>query len=113
MTQPPSYPANGALSGKAQKVKVDILNREFAVACTPNEKPALLEASKILDGRIRKLRSQGASTSQFDQLLVVVALNLCHELQSRAPANENAAVDGLNDTKIQQLIDKIDHALSE
>ena len=35
---------------KAQKVTVDILNREFAVACTPAEKPALLEAAKLLDG---------------------------------------------------------------
>ncbi|HEY7774299.1 MAG TPA: cell division protein ZapA [Marinagarivorans sp.] len=112
MNQPPSKPATTTSGGQAQKVKVDILNREFAVACTPNEKPALLEAAKILDGRIRKLRSQGASTSQFDQLLVVVALNLCHELHHQMPAdtdNNDAADVG----KIKQLIDKIDHALSD
>ena len=103
---------------KAQKVKVDLLNREFAVACTPAEKPALVEAAKILDQRIRKLRSQGASTSQFEQLLVVVALNLCHELQHEQKNNDGAPPtpdkqDPQNDDKIQQLIDKIDQALSD
>ena len=112
MSQPPLKPATAASGGQAQKVKVDILNREFAVACTPNEKPALLEAAKILDGRIRKLRSQGASTSQFDQLLVVVALNLCHELHQQTPTHtDNTAPTDAG--RIKQLIDKIDHALSD
>ena len=97
---------------RAQKVKVEILNREFAVACSPEEKPALIDAAKLLDGRIRKLRSQGISTSQFEQMLVVVALNLCNELNSirsrtSAPATPYAGDD------IQRLINKIDKVLKD
>lgn len=98
---------------KAQKVTVDILNREFAVACTPAEKPALLEAAKLLDERARKLRSQGVTTSQFDQLLVVVALNLCHELKSTGPTVNGAPKTPEASDKIQHLIEKIDQVLSE
>jgi cell division protein ZapA len=108
--------ANDRPNTRAQKVRVDILNREFAVACSPDEKPALIEAAKLLDGRIRKLRSQGVSTSQFEQLLVVVALNLCHELKNgkgkvnsaEPPLANNLAVAGKD---IQRLIDKIDQVL--
>ena len=100
-------------SDRAQKVTVDILNREFAVACTPSEKPALLEAAKLLDERARKLRSQGASTSQFDQLLVVVALNLCNELKNNAPTNNGKDATLENPQRIKQLIDKIDQVLDE
>ncbi len=97
---------------RAQKVTIDILNREFAVACSPAEKPALLKAAKLLDERTRKLRSQGVSTSQFDQLLVVVALNLCNELNgSGASQTENKAPQGHH--KIQHLIEKIDNVMSE
>lgn len=98
---------------KAQKVTVDILNREFAVACTPAEKPALLEAAKLLDERARKLRSQGVTTSQFDQLLVVVALNLCHELKNTASKEGGAPKSIESGNKIQSFIDKIDQVLSE
>ncbi len=98
---------------RAQKVQVSILGREFAVACTPNEKTALQHAAKTLDERLKTLRSQGSGAAcNFDQLLVVVALNLCNELNaSSAPGNDKSKP--LSAHKLRALMDKIDNALTE
>lgn len=104
--------------------KVSILDREFAVACGTGEKPALLKAARMLDQRMRALRNQGASTRSFDQLLVVVALNLCNE-QNTIPATSTSSstsaessksdanmADAISADTVERLIKKIDEALS-
>ncbi|WP_054112703.1 cell division protein ZapA [Marinagarivorans algicola] len=97
---------------RAQKVPVSILGREFAVACTPNEKAALQHAAKTLDERLKTLRSQGSGAAcNFDQLLVVVALNLCNELNV-SNARSGETTQPLPRHKLQALMDKIDSALN-
>lgn len=98
---------------RAQKVQISLLGREFAVACTPNEKAALLQAARTLDERLKTLRTQGSGAAcNFDQLLVVVALNLCNELELKK-TNVLASNNGLNAEDIQTIIRKIDSALTE
>lgn len=99
-------------STKAQKVQVTLLGRDFYVACTPAEKSALQKAAKALDEKLRALRSQGSGAAcNFDQLLVVVALNLCDELASQTP--QGLTQDQISDAKsLNSMIKKIDHAMS-
>lgn len=98
-----------------QKAQVTVLNREFAVACAPSEREALLRAAKQLDATLRRLRSQSHTSSAFDQLLVVAALNLCAEnsqlqvaLNQQPDTPEQSNEDR---ARIQKMIGAIDQLL--
>ncbi len=104
--------------------RITILNREFDIACHRDEKPALRRAADFLDQEMRSLRDQGASVRSFDQLLVVVALNLYHQAQ-RPPtpmsetngatahsANAQHERNSLSAKTLERLIQKIDEAMS-
>ncbi|HVF35194.1 MAG TPA: cell division protein ZapA [Candidatus Saccharimonadia bacterium] len=62
-----------------QPIAVSILDREFLVACTPEERPGLVAAAALVDGRMRELRA-AARTASADRIAVMAALNFAHEL---------------------------------
>jgi cell division protein ZapA len=91
-----------------KRVSVQILDKEFQVACKPTEKDALLLAAKELDARMRKVRSTGAIIG-IDRIAVMVALNLCHELQQHR--EEQAQAVETNE-QLSRLADKLERALT-
>jgi cell division protein ZapA len=60
-------------------VTVRILDREYLVACKPEEREGLIGAAQLLDSRMREVRN-GNRMAGIDRLAVLVALNLAHEL---------------------------------
>ena len=62
-----------------EPVAVNILDREFLIACTPEERPGLLAAARYLDGKMRDVRN-GARSAGLDRIAMLAALNICHEL---------------------------------
>ena len=60
-------------------VGVRILDREYLVACAPDERDGLLAAAHLLDGRMREIRA-GNRMAGIDRIAVLAALNLAHEL---------------------------------
>jgi cell division protein ZapA len=74
----------------AQPVKVNILGREFLVACPEDEKRSLLESASYLNDRMREIRDSGKIVG-IDRIAVMAALNITHEmLQARASAGESS-----------------------
>jgi cell division protein ZapA len=65
---------------KNPPVIVRILDKDYQVACPPEERKALLQAAEELDERMREIRSSGSIVG-LDRIAVMAALNLCHELQ--------------------------------
>ncbi|HEX7342434.1 MAG TPA: cell division protein ZapA [Rhodanobacteraceae bacterium] len=63
----------------SEPVSIKLIDREFLVACEPEERDGLLEAAAFLDARMRKLR-QAAKTPGFDRLAVLAAVDIAHEL---------------------------------
>jgi cell division protein ZapA len=63
----------------AQPVSVSILDREYMVACTPEERAGLISAAAHLDGKMREIRN-AARTASVDRIAVLAALNIAHEL---------------------------------
>lgn len=63
----------------AEPVKVAILDREFLVACPPEERAGLLESARILSERMREIRDSGKIVG-MDRIAVMAALNLTHEM---------------------------------
>ena len=60
-------------------IGVRILDREYLVACPPEEREGLQSAANLLDGRMREIRS-GNRMAGIDRIAVLAALNLAHEL---------------------------------
>lgn len=63
----------------SEPVAVRILDREYLVACGPDERDGLTSAATLLDSRMRELRS-GNRMAGIDRIAVLAALNLAHEL---------------------------------
>ncbi len=63
----------------SEPVSVSILDREFLVACRPEERAGLLEAARYLDTKMREMRNN-ARTAPLDRIAILAALNISHEL---------------------------------
>ncbi|HET6546389.1 MAG TPA: cell division protein ZapA [Rhodanobacteraceae bacterium] len=62
-----------------EPVAIRILDREFLIACSPDERAGLTEAASFLDGRMRDVRAR-AHGAALDRIAVLTALNLAHEM---------------------------------
>lgn len=63
----------------SEPVAVRILDREYLVACGPDEREGLTSAAHLVDSRMRELRA-GNRMAGIDRIAVLAALNLAHEL---------------------------------
>ncbi|GAB5604464.1 cell division protein ZapA [Sideroxyarcus sp. TK5] len=64
---------------KTSFLDVNILDREFRVACPDDERGELLDAVKYLDGKMREIRDAGKIAS-VERIAIMAALNIAHEL---------------------------------
>lgn len=67
------------MSERTVRVSVRILEKEYQVACLPEERSELLDSAEMLNGRMREIRDSG-NVVGLDRIAVVAALNLAHEL---------------------------------
>jgi len=58
---------------------VSILDRDFRIACAPDERVELLEAVAYLDKKMRDIRDQGKVVT-VERIAIMAALNIAHEL---------------------------------
>jgi len=66
-------------SEKNNTLDVSILDREFRVACPPEERAELLDSVAYLDKNMREIRDAGKITS-VERIAIMAALNITHEL---------------------------------
>ena len=64
---------------RAVQLDIQILGRDFKVACKEHERAELLAAVGFLDKRMREIRD-GGKISGADRIAVMAALNLANEL---------------------------------
>ena len=64
----------------SEPVTVRILDREYTVGVSDDERAGLASAARMLDARMRELRGGNRMVAP-DRLAVLTALNLAHELQ--------------------------------
>ena len=50
------------MKGAANSVTISILGKEFMVACPDDERNALLDAARLLDGKMREIQDSGKVT---------------------------------------------------
>lgn len=94
---------------EATPIAVSILDREFLIACTPEERPGLLAAAAYLDGKMREVRGN-TRTQGLDRIAVMAGLNIAHELMQN---KQRADIDGGSlAQQLQTLRGKLDMALA-
>lgn len=69
-------------------VTINILDKEFRIACPEEEREALLISARYLNGKMQEVRESGKVIG-IDRISVMASLNIVHELlQSRSKATE-------------------------
>ena len=91
-------------------VTVQILDKEYRIACKPEERESLLKTSHFLDQKMREIRDSGKVLGS-DRIAVMAALNLAHELLQQKSVNATGQ-ESVNQ-RIQAMQEKIDNALKE
>lgn len=62
-----------------EPVNVRLLDREYTVGCTPEQRDGLLAAARLLDNKMREIRGSNRMAA-VDRVAVLAALNIAHEL---------------------------------
>jgi cell division protein ZapA len=63
-------------------VTVQILDKEYRIACAPEEQYGLMDCARMLDQRMREVRQNGRVIGA-DRIAVMAALNLVYELMKQ------------------------------
>ena len=93
---------------KSDGITIHILDKEYMIACSEDERHDLQRSADYLDKKMREIRDSGKIIGS-DRIAVMAALNISHELltQDGSPAATDANVG----TRIQSIQEKIDEAL--
>jgi cell division protein ZapA len=69
----------GTESDRPTPVTVQILDKEYRIACSPEEQYGLMDCARLLDQRMREVRQNGRVIGA-DRIAVMASLNLLYEL---------------------------------
>ena len=90
-------------------VSVYILGKNYNIKCPPEQAQALQASAQIIEGKLRDMKQASSSTST-DRMLVVIALNMCHELLMLK--NEKSHSLSTIESKLHDLQTRIQESLS-
>ena len=67
------------MSADAKGLQINVMGREFRVACPENEQKELLEAVEYLNRKMDEIRDHGKVIG-VERIAIMAALNIAHEL---------------------------------
>jgi cell division protein ZapA len=94
----------------SRPLSVRILEKEYLVACAPDERTELLDSAEFLNGRMREIRDSGKIVG-LDRVAVMAALNLAHEVL-RFRARETSGEHELG-SRLKALRERVESALEK
>ena len=98
------------MSSDSLSVTVHILDKDYLVSCSVEEKADLVAAATYLDEKMKEIRKAGKVVGA-DRISVMAALNLSHELLQSKNRREDQAKS--MSSRIKGLQDKIEVALNK
>jgi cell division protein ZapA len=82
------------MNQKSKTLDVTIMGRTYKVACSEEERNALLSAVAYLDRKMNEIKSAGRVASA-ERIAVMAALNIAHELLSSRNHASGFDIEGL------------------
>lgn len=98
------------MSDNGKPVSINILDKEYLIGCSEDERDLLIRAAEFLNMKIREVKESGKIIGS-ERIAVMAALNITHELL--AYKQENDSYTSQVDTLIRRLQNKIDSALTQ
>jgi len=89
---------------RAVPVTVRILDKEYRIACAPEEQHGLLDSARLLDERMRDVRQKGRVIGS-DRIAVMAALNLVYDLMRERDTIKN------QHHRLQAIQDRLSEAI--
>jgi len=97
------------VNAEQKALTINVMGREFRVACPEGEEKQLLASVDFLNRRLREVKDTGKVVGN-DRIAIMAALNITHELLSQKGAK---GVDGADIRgRIISMQETLDRALS-
>lgn len=90
----------------ANTTKVQILDKDYLIACPEEERAALHQSASYLDEKMREIRASG-KIHGLERIAVMAALNIAHEFLQKDSSNSSSQNIAL------RLATKVDEVLQE
>lgn len=91
-----------------QTTSINIMGKEYLVACSDEERRDLIRSADYLDQKMREIRDSGKIIGT-DRIAVMAALNIAHELLNQ-PSSKSVPQTAIAN-RIRGLQSKIEDAL--
>ncbi len=98
------------MSAEPKPMRVNILDKEYLVACPEGEREALFASAELLTQKMKEIRDSGKIVGA-DRIAVMAALNMAHELLEHK-SHKDEYQHSIS-KRIRALQDKIDLALNQ
>jgi cell division protein ZapA len=89
-------------------VTVRILDKEYFVACPPDERPDLLDSAEYLNKKMREIRDTGKVVGA-DRIAVMAALNMANELLRLR--KQDAELQGAVTGRVKHMRERVENSL--
>ena len=93
-----------------EQVDVKILDRDYRLAVSAEEKTKLLDAVRVVDEKMRSIRDAGR-VGGLDRIAVMAALQLAHELLGARGGAAGAAPSGDVMKRIRRMTEELDEEI--
>ena len=90
------------------QVSVRILDKEYQVACPPEERTDLLDSAEVLNAMMLEIRDNGRVVG-LDRIAVMAALNMANDLL-HAQARDRL-MEGDLSARLKSISDRVDSVL--
>lgn len=98
------------MSERMVRIGVRILEKDYQVACLPEERTELLDSAEFVNQKMREIRDS-ASVVGLDRIAVMAALNLANELlrlrKQDQPGNGEAG------QRIRHVRERVESAITQ
>lgn len=94
---------------QSKAISIRVLEKEYQVSCPANEEAALMASARLLDEKMREIRSARKMVGT-DRVAVMAALNLAHDLL-RLQSGDGADDSNVNG-KLRSLQSKVEAAIT-
>ena len=98
------------MKSKAQPTVIKILDKEYRIACEPDEVAALKSSAQYLNDQMKLIRDKG-SVIGTDRIAVMAALNITHELLHKTTDSET--ISDIVGKRLKSLRDRVEVALNQ